>query len=155
MDPVTAVVVSAIAAGAVAGVGDTAAQAIKDAYAGLKTLISRKYRDVDVMALERKPQSQSKKDSLAEDLEDAGAAGDVELGTAAAAVLEAVQQHAPQAVVGVDVAGLVSAALTIADVDSTGDGVRVRDSRIQGATEIYGVRAGGAAQSPGPSTARD
>ncbi|WP_051165176.1 hypothetical protein [Nocardia testacea] len=154
MDPVTAVVVSAIAAGALAGVSDTAAQAIKDTYAGLKNLISRKYSDVDVSGLERKPESEKKKDSLAEDLEDAGAAGDAELGSAAAAVLEMVQQHAPQAVVGVDVAGLVSAALTIADVVSTGDGVRVSDSTIEGATEIRGIRAGFTG-SPGPSSARD
>ncbi|MGV9679113.1 hypothetical protein ACWDSJ_27845 [Nocardia sp. NPDC003482] len=153
MDPVTAVVVSAIAAGAVAGAGDTAAQAVKDAYAGLKALIARRYGGVDVSGVERKPESRSKQDSLAEDLADAGAAGDPELGSAAVAVLEAVQQHAPQAVIGVDVAGLVSAALTITDVASTGDGVRVRDSRIEGATEIRGIRAG--SPLPGPSTARD
>ncbi|MGW4368037.1 hypothetical protein ACWEKT_20580 [Nocardia takedensis] len=149
-----AVVVSAIAAGAVAGVGDTAAQAIKDAYAGLKSLLSSKYGDVDISALERRPDSDVKKGSVAEDLEDAGAAGDTELGSAAAAVLEAVRQYAPQAVVGVDVSGLVSAALTISGVDSAGDGVRVSDSRIEGATEIRGVRAG-LAESPGPSVARD
>ncbi|MFC8383773.1 hypothetical protein [Nocardia sp. NPDC057272] len=154
MDPVTAVVVSAIAAGALAGVGDTAAQAVKDAYTRLKNLLSRKYSDVDVTALERKPESKSKKDSLAEDLADAGAAGDPELGTAAAAVLESVQQHAPQAVVGVNVTGLVSAALTITAVASTGDGVRVTDSTIEGATEIRDVEAGFTA-SRGPSTARD
>ncbi|MGW5312030.1 hypothetical protein ACWEQ0_19395 [Nocardia thailandica] len=96
MDPVTAVVVSAIAAGALAGVGDTATQAVKDAYAGLKSLLSRKYAEVDVSKLEQKPDSQPKKDSLAEDLDDAGAAGDAELGRAAAAVLEAVREHAPQ-----------------------------------------------------------
>lgn len=154
MDPVTAVVVSAIAAGAVAGVGDTAAQVVKDAYIGLKNLISRQYTDVDVSGLERKPESEKKKDSLAEDLEDAGAAGDTELGSAAAALLEAIAQHAPHAVVGVDVTGLVSAALTIADVGSTGDGVRLSNSTIEGATEIRGVRAG-FAESPDPSVARD
>ncbi|MEU2258441.1 hypothetical protein ABZ540_35335 [Nocardia xishanensis] len=150
----TAVVVSAIAAGAVAGVGDTAAQVVKDAYAGLKDLLSRKYEDVDVSGLERKPDSDTKKASLAEDLADAGAAGDVELGSAAAAVLEVVRQHTPQAVVGVDVAGLIAAALTISDVASTGDGVRVSDSEISGPAQISGVRAG-FTESPGPSTARD
>ncbi|MFD3427263.1 hypothetical protein [Nocardia fluminea] len=154
MDPVTAVVVSAIAAGAVAGVGDTATQVVKDAYAGLKSLISRKYADVDVSAVEKKPDSQPKKDSLAEDLDEAGAAGDPELGQAAAAVLGAVREHAPQVVVGLDIDNLVAEALKVTDIDSAGDGVRVRNSTITGAAEFSGVRAG-FTESPGPITARD
>ncbi|MFD3427265.1 hypothetical protein [Nocardia fluminea] len=153
MDPVTAVVVSAIAAGAGAGTGDTAAQVIKDAYTGLKNLISRKFGDVDVAGLERKPDSDSKRASLAEDLEDAGAAGDTELAAAAAVLLETVRKHAPAVVVGVDVSGLVAAAVTISDVASTGDGVRVADSTISGDAKISGVRAG-FNESPAPSTAR-
>ena len=42
MDPVT-LILAALAAGASAGIGDTASQAIKDAYAGLKTLIKRRF----------------------------------------------------------------------------------------------------------------
>jgi hypothetical protein len=154
MDPVTAVVVSAIAAGVVAGVGDTAAQAVKDAYAGLKSLLSRKYAEVDVSAVEKKPDSQPKKDSLAEDLDEAGAAGDPELGQAAAAVLEAVREHAPQVVVGLDIENLVAEALKVTDVASAGDGVRVRSSTISGPAEFSNVRAG-FTESPGPTTARD
>ncbi|MFQ6394940.1 hypothetical protein ACLMAJ_15930 [Nocardia sp. KC 131] len=153
MDPVTAVVVSAIAAGAVAGVADTATQAVKDAYAGLKNLISGKYRDVDVTAVERRPESEAKKESLAEDLEDAGAAGDTELAAAAAALLEAVQHHHPHVVVGVDVRDLVAAALEISDIKSTGDGVRVTGTTIAGEAKISGVEAGGPG-SPDPTTAR-
>lgn len=127
--------------GAATGLTETGAQAVKDAYAGLKSLISRKYGDVDVSGVERKPDSESKRASLAEDLEDAGAAGDSELGEAAVVLLEAVRQHAPQAVIGVDVEGLVAAALHISDVESAGDGVRVKNSRIAGTAEIRGVRA--------------
>ncbi|MGY2148826.1 hypothetical protein ACW9HM_05050 [Nocardia gipuzkoensis] len=137
----TAVVVSAIALGASSGVSDTAAQAVKDAYVGLKSLILRKYHGVDVSGLERKPDSESKKASLAEDLDDAGAAGDAELGAAAVAVLQAVRQHHPQ-VIGAEVNNLVAEALKISDIASTGDGVRVVDSTISGPTEITGVRAG-------------
>jgi hypothetical protein len=152
MDPVTAVVVSAIAAGAAAGVSDTAAQVVKDAYLGLKDLISGKYRGVDVSGVERKPESESKQASLAEDLDDAGAAGDAELGAAAVAVLQAVQQHHPQ-VVGAEVTGLVAAVLEISDIASAGDGVRVSDSEIAGAVKISGVRAG-FTEAPDPGTAR-
>ncbi|MEU6559095.1 hypothetical protein [Nocardia nova] len=154
MDPVTAVVISAIAAGAVAGVGDTATQVVKDAYAGLKSLLSRKYADVDVSAVEKKPNSQPKKDSLAEDLADAGAAGDPELGQVAAAVLEAVREHAPQVVVGLDIDNLVAQALKVTDIASAGDGVRVRNSKISGTAEFSKVRAG-FTESPDPTTARD
>ncbi|KIA61357.1 hypothetical protein [Nocardia vulneris] len=142
MDPVTAAVVAAIAAGALAGATDTATELVKDAYAGLKSAISRKYRDVDVTGVERRPDSEAKRESLAEDLEDAGAGGDSELAVAAAAVLDAVRQHAPQAVVGVDVNGLVATALEISDIESTGDGVRLVDSTIAGEAKISGVRAG-------------
>ncbi|MFX0578715.1 hypothetical protein [Nocardia nepalensis] len=154
VDPVTAAVVAAIAAGAAAGVKDTAAQAVKDAYTGLKSLISRKYKDVDMSGVERKPDSESKKASLAEDLEDAGAAGDAELAAAAVAVLEALQQHAPHVVVGAEVRDHIAEALKITDIDSTGDGVRVTGGTITGATEISGIRAGFQAL-PDPTTARD
>ncbi|MGW6123115.1 hypothetical protein ACWFRF_29020 [Nocardia sp. NPDC055165] len=154
MDPVTAVVVSAIAAGAVAGVGDTATQVVKDAYAGLKSLLSRKYAAVDVSAVEKKPDSQPKKDSLAEDLDEAGAAGDPELGHAAAVVLEAVREYSPHVVVGLDIDNLVAEALKVTNINSAGDGVRVRNSTITGAAEFSGVRAG-FTESPGPTTARD
>lgn len=154
MDPVTALVVSAIAAGAAAGMTDTASQLVNDAYTGLKNLLSRKYSDVDIAGVERKPESDAKKASLAEDLDDAGAAGDRELGSAAAALLEAVREHDPQVVIGVDVTGLVAAALTISDVVSTGDGARISDSRIEGEVDIRGIRAG-SQQPPHPESARD
>ncbi|MFI1239266.1 hypothetical protein [Nocardia salmonicida] len=148
MDPVTALVVSAIAAGALAGVGDTASQAVKDAYAGLKGLLSRKYADVDVSPVERKPDSESKRNSLVEDLDDAGAAGDVELLAPAQAVLEAARENAPQAVVGLDIDNLVAEALKVTDIESAGDGVRVRSSKIAGAAEFSRVRAGFSQQVP-------
>ncbi|MGW4371537.1 hypothetical protein ACWEKT_38480 [Nocardia takedensis] len=154
MDPVTAVVVSAIAAGAVAGVGDTATQVVKDAYTGLKNLLSRKYSDVDVSQVEKKPDSQPKKDSLAEDLDEAGAGSDPELGQAAAAVLEALREHAPQVVIGLDIDNLVAEALKVTDIVSAGDGVRVRNSTISGTAEFSKVRAG-FVESPDPIMARD
>lgn len=153
VDPVTAAVVAAISVGAAAGVTDTAAQVIKDAYAQLTSLLSRRYSGINVSGLERRPDSEAKRASLAEDLAEAGANHDAELGEAAAAVLKAVHDHAPQAATGVDVDGLRAQALNIADVASAGDGARVRNSDIEGAVEIRGVSAGVAP--PHPPTARD
>lgn len=153
MDPVTAAVVAAVAAGALSGVGETAAQAVKDTYVTLKNLLSQKYR-VDVSGLERRPDSESKKSSLAEDLTDAGAAGDAELGEAAAAVLGAVQELAPEAARGVDIEGLRAGALNIANVTSAGDGARLRNSDIAGTVDIRDVRAG-VTEPPHPQPAQD
>ena len=42
MDPIS-LIIAALAAGAIAGVKDTAGQAVKDAYAGLKALVHRRF----------------------------------------------------------------------------------------------------------------
>lgn len=152
MDPVTALVVSAIVTGAAAGVGDTSKQAVKDTYTGLKNLITHKYSGVDVSAVERKPDSEPKKASLAEDLADAGAADDAELAAAAAAVLDAVREHAPQVVVGLDVNGLKAEALNVFRVVSAGDGVRVKDATVAGPANFGDIVAGFG--QPGPSPAQ-
>ncbi len=60
------------------GVKDTAAQAVKDAYASLKKLIVGRYQR-SVAGVESKPESTAKRDSLAEDLVDSGADTDAEL----------------------------------------------------------------------------
>ena len=78
MDPVTMIVL-ALAAGAAAGLKPTAEQAVKDAYAGVKALILRKYANVDLTLLERKPDSEAKRQCMREDLADAGAGKDSEL----------------------------------------------------------------------------
>jgi hypothetical protein len=78
MDPVS-IVVTALAAGAVAGLKPTAEQAVKDAYHGLKAVIQNKYKKANVQQLEEKPESKAKQESLAEDLRDAGAETDEEL----------------------------------------------------------------------------
>jgi hypothetical protein len=142
MDPVTVAVASAIAAGAATGLNETVAQAIRDAYGALKRLITR--RGVDVSAVENKPASEAKRDSLAEDLEEAGAGADPELRAAAQALLAALREHAPQAgaAVGIDLKRVEGAALRIGTVESTGDGVKVEDGRFSGDVTIDQVRAG-------------
>jgi hypothetical protein len=62
VDAVTAIV-SAVSAGAGAGLKDTAAKAVTDAYGALKRLIIDQYRP-DVGPLEQKPDSRSKRESL-------------------------------------------------------------------------------------------
>ena len=57
MDPVS-LIVAALAAGASAGLKDTVAGAVKDAYAAVKRLLSQRYSRVNTSALEDNPKSQ-------------------------------------------------------------------------------------------------
>ena len=69
-------------------------------------------------------------------------------------MLEALREHAPQVVIGLDIDNLVAEALKVTDIVSAGDGVRVRNSTISGTAEFSKVRAG-FVESPDPIMARD
>jgi len=145
MDPVSlTVITTAIATGAAAAMKDTAAAAVKDAYAAVKGFIQRRYAKVDVTAVENKPESEAKRKSLEEDLEDAGAAGDEELSRLAQALVEAIERNAPEAAasVGVDLEKVKAAFLRVGSVDAVGTGVKVREAEFTGGIDIGSVRAG-------------
>ncbi|MCT9106552.1 hypothetical protein N4G69_13035 [Streptomyces mirabilis] len=143
MDPVT-VIVSALAAGAVSGLRESAVSAVKDTYAVLRKLIADRYADVDVQPVERTPTSSAKRESLAEDLTAAGANGDAELLTVAQRLIAAVRNHEPGAgeAIGVDLERIEAAALRIRDVQASGTGIRVRDAQFGGDIDISEVQAG-------------
>jgi hypothetical protein len=143
MDPIS-IIVAALAAGAAAGLKPAAEQAVKDAYAGIKALIQRKYGGVDLSSLEKKPESETKRASVAEDLIDAGAAQDAELLERAKALLDAVAQHdlSVARAIGVDLEKVRAAALKIQEVTSEGTGVRVREGEFTGDIDIGTVQAG-------------
>ena len=89
MDPITAAIVAAIAA----GTAKVAEQAIVDAYAGLKELLRRKFGAKSevvkaVKALEAKPDSAARKDVVKEEVAAAKADQDPELLQAAHALLD-------------------------------------------------------------------
>jgi hypothetical protein len=153
MDPVT-LIVSALALGASAGLQSTVATAIGDAYSALRRILRKRYRDVDLTPVERRPESAAKRDSLAEDLDVAGAGADAELLAAARHLIEQVSSHAPDAAVavGVDLERVHAAALRIAAVESAGTGVRVRDSDFTGDVDIRDVRAGPDRPQPRPAS---
>jgi hypothetical protein len=142
MEPISAIV-TALALGAASALKDVAGQGIKDAYAGLKALIQRKYAQVPLAQLEAKPDSKARREVVEEELTAAGAVHDEELLQLVKAVLNAVQQ-APEtaAAIGVDLEEVKGAALRIADVIASGTGVRVRKGEFSGDIDIKGVRAG-------------
>ena len=95
MEPIT-FIVTALAAGAAAGLTASAENAIKEAYAGIKALIQRKFGGVDLAVLESKPESATRRGVVAEELTEAGAAQDQELLQAAERLMQLIQQRAPQ-----------------------------------------------------------
>jgi hypothetical protein len=149
MDPIS-LIVAALAAGAAAATKATVEAGVKDAYEGLKRLILRRYRDVDVAPVAKRPQSEAKRTSLAEDLETAGAAGDAELLETAQRLLEAVREHdaAAGAAIGIDLEDVHAQFLKASDVSSAGTGVRVRHGTFSGGIEITGVDAGDRPERP-------
>jgi hypothetical protein len=140
VDPIT-LVVTAVALGASAGLKDTAAAAVKDAYAGLKRLLAR--REVDVSGVERKPESPTQQAALQETLTDIGGV-DNETVLAAQAVTDAVADHDPQAarVVGVNLRDVQAEFVRIGSVTSSRDGVRVEGARLSAGLTVDEVRAG-------------
>jgi hypothetical protein len=97
MDPLT-LIVTAVTAGAVAASKDVAAQAVKDGYAALKTLLVRKFgQEADVAGaiegVEKKPDSEARQAVLKEELETARAAQDADLVQQAQALLDLLKQH--------------------------------------------------------------
>lgn len=151
MDPITMIVL-ALAAGAAAGLKPSAEQAIKDAYAGVKALIQRKYAKVDLASLERKPESEAKRESVREDLDDAGAGKDQELLDKVNALLETLEKQAPDsaAAIGIDLREVKAAFLKAQTVVAEGTGVKVEKSEFSGGIELGEVRAGKTENSRNP-----
>lgn len=150
MDPTITIIVTALVAGAAAGLKPTAEKAIKDAYAGIKALIQRKYGDVGLVALEKKPESEAKRASVTEDLTDAGAGDDAELLEQAKALLDTIKQHERQAAeaIGVDFEEIEAEYLKIKKVWAKDTGVKVRKGKFRGGIEIGEVEAGVGGEPP-------
>jgi hypothetical protein len=147
MDPIT-LAVTAVVLGASAGLSETASQVVRDAYTSLKALLNG--RDVDVSAVERRPESPTQRAALTETLTDAPQLVDDEILAAARAVTEAVAAHEPAAgpAMGVDLERVRAAFLRVASVESSGTGVRVRDGEFTDGIDIGRVRAGSTGGDP-------
>jgi hypothetical protein len=148
MDPIS-IIVTSLVAGAVGGLKTTAELAVRDAYAGIKKLIQRKYGTVSLQALEQKPDSAAKRASIAEDLVGLGAGNDKELLNQAILLLDAIKLHDP------DVAAKLN--INLEEVDATyfklsgaaaaGDiNVGIKKSKFDGGINLEGLTAGSPAR---------
>ena len=151
MDPIS-MMVAALAMGAAKGASEMAAEAVKDAYNGLKGFLARRYPKVDVQSIEQKPESEARRSVVAEDLADAGAADDEELRALVGQLVEALKEHAPDAgaAVGVDLEKVSAEYLRLEDITSAGTGVHVGHGEFRGGIDIKGVRAGEGGRSGNP-----
>jgi hypothetical protein len=92
VDPVS-LIVAALVAGAAAGVGDAATSAIKDAYAGLKALIKKKFAGspaADVALEQHEKAPEAWEPALRQQIAETGADQDEAILAAAEAVLKEV-----------------------------------------------------------------
>jgi hypothetical protein len=99
MDPVT-LIVMALAAGAALGLKDTASQAVKDAYGGLKALVKKRFTgrpDGELVLARHEQAPDTWKEPLAAELTAADAGDDAELVAAAQAVMRLADPAGSQA----------------------------------------------------------
>jgi len=93
MDPVT-LILTALAAGAAASVKDTANQAVKDAYNGLKTLIKNKFAgkpDAEMALAQHEKKPDVWKAPLEEGLKETGVDRDQDISASAQQLMKLVQ----------------------------------------------------------------
>lgn len=148
MEPITTTIVAALIAGAVAATKDVATSAIKDAYQGLKRLLTDKYEGAKdaVAAVEANPDSDTERKALAKHLESVGATADDDMRVAAQALLDAVQELR-----GVEAAAplfdfdrlRVARNLELTDIEALGAVFNGRDVEIQGDFKASGIRQTG------------
>ena len=96
MDPITAAIVAALSAGALSGLTETSKTAITDAYARLKTLLTKKFGGESevvhaVNGMEAKPESAGRQATLQEEVAAAKADQDQEVLQATQALLQLLQ----------------------------------------------------------------
>lgn len=142
-------IITAIATGAAEALGDTAKQVIQDLYAGIKKLIQDKYQKASssLEALENNPKSNSKRESLKEDLQSLGAEKDNELLKKAQALLVAIEEHAPHIpqTIGIKLEDITAANIRLKDIIVSGDqsiGVDMKKVKAKGDIEISNVKVG-------------
>jgi hypothetical protein len=145
MDPIS-VILTALITGAAAALKPTTEQIVKDAYAGMKGLIQRKYRRVDFAVLESDPVSKARQVVVKEDLEKMNVGQDEDVLREAKMLLDTIQAYAPEVpkAVGLDLEDIKGASLTAERVlaeSRHATGVKVKRAEIQGDIAFRDVTA--------------
>ncbi|MDF3308919.1 hypothetical protein P3H15_28295 [Rhodococcus sp. T2V] len=154
MDPVS-LIVAAVVAGAAAGLQEQAQATVRDAYQALKRLVLERHK-VDVEPVERKPESEAKRDSLREDLRDAGVADDTVVLDSAQRVVDEARNHqasvAAARAVGIDLDDVAAGFMRFARIDVRGQATAVDMDRVQapGGITVEDIRVDGGSSPSDP-----
>ena len=137
------VIVSTLAAGAIAGLRPVAEKAVKDSYLAIKQFVIDKYNE-RLDDLEKEPTSTSTTTSLGARLRQKGASDDTELVDKIQNLFNLLAKKEPAALAkaAIDLEQVKAAFLNINDVNSSGAAVKVRDAEFTGGIDISNIRAG-------------
>ncbi|MBH0779849.1 hypothetical protein [Nocardia bovistercoris] len=141
MDPVM-LVAAAVAAGAAARLTEPPKRELDDAYRRLTEIIVSRYGSVDLTVVETRPESESRRLVLAEELQRIGAGADGELLTAARHLLRLIEDR-ESSTAGIQLTRIQAGEVEITDVVSDGPAVAAEDLSLTGRLRIDGARAGG------------
>jgi hypothetical protein len=133
--------------GAAAGLKDTAAQAVKDAYAKLKGLIRTRYPGVSIDQLEQQPTSKARQGVVGDDLE--RASNDPQIVALARELIAVIEKHAPDLsqAVGVRINEVEQAKMTFDNVIAT-QGTGVEITKMKGGEAHFGSVVTGTESAP-------
>jgi hypothetical protein len=97
MDPLSAAIIAAVAAGLVKGAGEVSQKVLVDGYERLKALLGRRFGDRSevvqaVQGLEARPDSPARRNLVVEEVQLSGASNDEELLTVARDLLARIQE---------------------------------------------------------------
>jgi hypothetical protein len=128
MDPISTIV-SALAAGAAAGLKPSAEKFVKDAYNGIKAMVKRKFSSPAVIdMLESEPTSKAKQEVLREELAKTDMSNDRELFERAKELLDLVRKHDPSVF---ELGDMSAKSVTVGDVNLSEGSGRVSVTRIK------------------------
>ncbi len=131
MDPIS-IILTALITGAAAALKPVTEQIVKDAYAGFKGLIQRKYGSVNVTMLESNPTSEARQAVVKEDLGKTDAGRDEELLREAYTLIDVIKTHAsdvPKAM-GIDIENFKATSLTAKDIQVKGNATALRGKGV-------------------------
>jgi len=149
MDPVNTTLVAAFVIGAAKGATKVGEKAVIDAYAGLKSVVKSSYHQAtelltSITALEMKPESSGRRETLVEELVAAGAGNDEKLLAHAEAVIAAAEESDCAQTIGVDWRDVRAARLRVGQIRARSGAIGFRAARMEitEEVEITGIDVG-------------
>lgn len=146
MDPVATTLISAFVIGASKGIAKVGEQSVIDAYRALKNLVTTSYKRASdlldsIAHLERKPESQARRDAVAEELHTAGALDDERLVSAAEAVIDVAKKSPSYQTIGIEWSDVKTSCVKVGQIRARAGaiGFRAARSEFSGDVEITGI----------------